>query len=109
MTVVKTILLFFGMAIIGVRLLAVLMGPISALVVRLLPPSNWDGAMLLISQLSAAATTYLVGSLALNLPWYAALIAALLVGVTTYSVRAPAHPAFDDRLVAYDEPYVDDE
>jgi hypothetical protein len=108
MTVAKTILLFFGMAVIGVRVLALFMGLISLVVMRLLPEPNWDGAMLLISQLLAAGTTYLIGTLALALPWYAALIAAVLVGITTYSVRAPGHPAYADRSPAYDDPYADD-
>jgi hypothetical protein len=90
MTAVKVVSLFFGMAVIGVPLLLGLLSPVAGwIVTRSLPPSAWDGAMLLFAQLGAATATYLVGALALDLPWYAALIVALIVGITSYVRRNP--------------------
>ena len=90
MTVLETVLLIVGMAVIGVPVVLGLLTPIvSAIVVRALPESAWDGTMLLFTQVAAAAATYLIGTLLLDLPWAAALVAALLVGITSYTRRAP--------------------
>jgi hypothetical protein len=50
------------------------------------------GIVSTLSMLMAAAAVILVG-LALNLPWYAAAIAGVLVGITSYARPNPAHPA----------------
>jgi hypothetical protein len=97
--VVKTLLLVLGMCLIGVRLLLGLLTPLVGFAVtRLLSERNWDAVMMLFTQLTAAAATYLIGALALDLPWYAALIAAVVVGLTSYTVRAPEpySPAYYD-------------
>jgi hypothetical protein len=45
----------------------------------------------LLSMAAAAVTVFLVGVLAVGLPWYAALIAGLLIGITSYARPNPAH------------------
>lgn len=98
-------LLVLGMGAFGVRIVLGLLTPLAgAVVMRVRPERNWDGAMLLFAQLSAAAVTYLVGGPLLGLPWYAALIGAVLVGITSYAVRAP-----DLYLPVYDIPPALDE
>jgi hypothetical protein len=46
-----------------------------------------------LTMLIAAGTVFLVGDLAIGLPWYAAVIAGLVVGMTSYARPNPAHPA----------------
>lgn len=90
MTALHAVELAIGMALLGVRLLFVVLLPLASVIVsRTIPPQNQDGAMLFITQLGAAASTFLLGTLAFHIPWYASLIAALFVGVTTYTVRNP--------------------
>ena len=94
MTVLNTVLLVIGMGVIGVPLILGLLSPIAgAIVARTVSEPNWDAAMLFFAQIGGAAATYLIGVLVLGLPWYAALIAALLVGVTSYVRRVP-EPTF---------------
>ena len=88
MTVVTTVVLIAGMGVIGVPLVLGLLSPLAgAVVMRALPEGAWDGAMLLFTQVGAALVTYLIGTLALGLLWYAALVAALVVGITSYPRR----------------------
>src|SRR5215218_7566420 len=90
MTALNTFLLTLGMAVIGVPVLLGLLSPlVGAVVVRLFPESAWDDIMLLFAQGGAAAATFLVGFFAVGLPWVACLIAAVLVGITSYARRAP--------------------
>jgi hypothetical protein len=90
MTAVTTVLLILGMGVLGVPVILGLLSPIAgAVVVRTFPEQSWDTAMALFAQAFAALATYLIGALALGLPWYAALIAALLVGITSYARRMP--------------------
>ncbi len=49
-----------------------------------------------IAMIVAAAVVFLVGLLAIGLPWYAAAIAGVLVGVTSYARPNPAHPSEAD-------------
>jgi hypothetical protein len=49
----------------------------------------------LVSMLAAGATVFLVGTLAIGLPWYAALLAGVIIGLTSYVRPNPAHPASD--------------
>jgi hypothetical protein len=44
-----------------------------------------------LSMLAAAVTVFLVGALAVGLPWYAAAIAGLFVGITSYARPNPAY------------------
>jgi hypothetical protein len=44
-----------------------------------------------LSMAVAAVTVFLVGVLAIGLPWYAGLIAGLLIGMTSYARPNPAH------------------
>jgi hypothetical protein len=91
MTVVTTVALIFGMAVLGVPIILGLLTPVVGFVVeRALPEPAWDGLMLLWAQAGSALATYLIGALALGLPWYAALIAAFLVGITSYARRDPS-------------------
>lgn len=100
MTSLNTFLLCLGMATFGAPLILNLLSPLAgAFVTRTLSEPAWDGAMLFFAQGTAALATFLVG-LAISLPWYAALIAALLVGITSYAKRAPEslldyNPGFD--------------
>jgi hypothetical protein len=90
MTVVLTIVLIIGMGLLGVPIILGLLSPLAgAVVTRALPESAWDGAMFAFAQSFAALATFLIGWLVLELPWYAALIAALVIGLTTYARRAP--------------------
>jgi MFS family permease len=94
-TVLSTILLILGMGVVGVRIIFGLLTPLaSAVVTRTLPETAWDGAMLLFAQGITALATFLVGTLAIGLPWYAALIAAFIVGITSYAVRAPSEASW---------------
>ncbi len=45
----------------------------------------------LLSMAVAAVTVFLVGILALELPWYAGLISGLLIGMTSYARPNSAH------------------
>jgi hypothetical protein len=53
------------------------------------------GVVSLLSMLVAAAAVIVVG-LALGLPWYAATIAGVLVGITSYARPNPAHDPYGD-------------
>ena len=91
-TVLETVFVILGMALLGVPVILGLLSPVAGFVVsRTLPEPSWDAAMMAFTQLGAAVATYLVGALLVGLPWYAALIAALLVGITSYSRRAPEY------------------
>jgi hypothetical protein len=48
----------------------------------------------LLSMLVAGATVLLVGILALDLPWYAASVAGLFIGITSYAQPNAAHPSY---------------
>ena len=98
MDVVEAILLFVGMALIGVRLLGLLNPLIAAVLTRTLSETSWDGAMLLWAQGSAALVTLWLG-IEMGGPWWAAVIVALLVAVTTFATRRPSH----DHSVRSDE------
>ena len=90
MTALYAVLVALGMALVGARVvLALLIFVAGAIFVRTLPEENWDGSMLLFTQMTAAIATFLVGYILVELPWYAAVPAALFVGVTTYAKRAP--------------------
>ena len=95
MSVFNTVVLIIGMALLGVPILLGLLSPLAgAVVTRTLPETAWDDAMLLFAQGFAALATFLIGKLAMGLPWYAALIAAFIVGITTYAKRAPEPGAY---------------
>lgn len=49
----------------------------------------------LVSMLAAGATVFLVGTLVIGLPWYAALVAGVIIGLTSYVRPNPAQPASD--------------
>jgi hypothetical protein len=51
------------------------------------------GVMVLLTLIGAFAVVFAVGVFVLDLPWYAAAIAAAIVGVTSYPRRNPDHPA----------------
>src|SRR5436853_3222806 len=88
MTALNAFLLFFGMALLGVPLgfgiVSALVGPI---VVRILPEQLWDDVMFLILNGGAAATTFLIGYLALDLPLWVSLLVAFLIAMTSYTRR----------------------
>jgi hypothetical protein len=89
-TVLKTVLLVVGMGVLGVPLILGLLSPAAgAIVARTVPEPSWDAAMTFFTQAAAGLCTYLIGAFGLGLPWYAALIAALLVGGTSYARRVP--------------------
>lgn len=48
----------------------------------------------LLSMLAAAVTVFLVGNVALDLPWYAAVIAGAVVGITSYARPNEPYPAY---------------
>lgn len=110
MTVLNTVFLILGMAVIGVPVLLGLLSPVvSAVVVRVFPESAWDGVMLLFAQGGAATATFLIGSVAVGLPWGACLIAAVLVGITSYARRAPDSLSSDLDLGFLDHDRSDDD
>lgn len=86
--VVEAVLLFFGMALIGVRILGLLSPLVGAVVTRTLPETAWDGVMLLYAQGSAALVTFWIGMDPMGGPWYAAATVGFLVGITTFAVRS---------------------
>ena len=78
------------MAVIGVPLILGILSPfVGAVVVRVFPEPAWDPVMLVFAQGWAHMITYLVGRLALGLPWAACLIAAVFIAITSYARRAP--------------------
>src|SRR3712207_5118670 len=99
MTGVNTFFLMLGMGVVGVPLILGLVSPVAgAVVVRVFPQHLWDDVMMVVAQLGAAAATWVIGSVAVGLPWYACLIAALVVGITSYARRAPdtlSDPLYD--------------
>jgi hypothetical protein len=88
-TVFATTMLTFGMCVIGAPMMLNLLSPLAgAVVVRTLPETAWDGAMLAFAQVTAAVGAFAIGMFVLGLPWYAALIAGFVVGITSYAVRS---------------------
>jgi hypothetical protein len=78
--VIEAILLLLGMAIVGVRVLGVVVMPIAGgIVERKLDPDDWLPAMTLVSQATAFAATFAIGLFGLGGPWWAALIVGFLV------------------------------
>lgn len=93
----KTVLLTLGMALLGYRIFpGMFIDLVGRYVMTNLHPSAWIPTMMAFAQGGAALATFLLGVLVLGLPWYAALIAAMFVGVTTHT--RPADPAFDEAL-----------
>jgi hypothetical protein len=56
-------------------------------IVKAITPSYYAAMIIMqpVVMLLAAATVFSVGFLALSLPWYAALIAGVVIGLTTYA------------------------
>lgn len=87
MTLIKVVLLAIGMGAVGVPVvLGVFVPVVGAVVTRVLPERAWNGVMLVFTQVFAALVTFAIGTV-IGLPWYAALIAALVVGITSYASR----------------------
>ena len=103
MTILLTVVLIFGMGVLGVPVIFGVLSPLaSAVVARTLPETSWDGAMQGFVMVGAALMTFLIGVFALGLPWVAGLIAAVMVGITSYARRIPDVPLVGQGLYSRD-------
>jgi hypothetical protein len=94
------VVLFFAMALLGVHVVGALTMPLFGIVSNLITrdPRVWYGIGGTVYQCSVGIATYVLGITVVGLPWWAAVIVAGVVFVTSYARPMESPYAFTEEL-----------